>query len=174
MSARRRIKDVACVLCGEATRDVKAVCGDCRRLRQVGSEIEAAQSVAGLGLETATIHQYVRLWPTLGVPKADEDRVMRLIRAIAGAVPARASSAKADLVVGTIRPGIDRTYTQYLSHWLVPQGRAALMHDLVEAIRDLAAYNYDQGYNAADRLLTRIANDELSVSQINDATAKRK
>ena len=169
----RRNKDVPCLLCGENTRDVDAVCGECRRQRILGKEVKSLQDKLSPYMEVATVHQYVRLWSRLGVPVDSERTIMRLIMELVGAVRTTMLTGSGP-VVGNVRPEIDRTYESYHYYWLVPTGRAKIMQELVEAIRDLAAYNYNQGYQAGDRLLTRIANDELSVSQINAATDKRK
>lgn len=180
---KRRRKENPCFLCDEPTYDWDYMCTDCRKDWYVGKKnrkIEARQ-IDRDKIEQVPIFRYWSFfydWVKDKRESLDSYKINHRIRdaaiKLAGGKEDEFdhlfSKARALGMLKTHigRPGFSGGSGEGSRVYKFPKrGTWKLLQDLTFAIRDLANYYYNKGWQDGSNLLGRIARGELSVDEIN-------
>lgn len=188
---KNRRQDNPCIMCTEPTRDWDYVCRHCRMDWHDGKSAREDVDKRNNQVKDERVPVYL-YWSYLSFDnKADVPRRHEINSDIKKAIIGLAQGREDELtsywnprqsvhghpsrhVERVGRPDGSSGSQEGSSIYIFPRrGTWKLMRDLNGAILRLCQYHYISGYERGKRLLHQIANDELSVDQINERQAKR-
>lgn len=189
---RQRQKPVLCVLCErEETLNASGVCSQCKWIYENGKRLmdkfsdDKAElvSVQINNRLTSPSHAYGRnatqrraayRWP-----QRPSDTIIAAVMRCAGAEITWATYApnlkkeNDDMPTITVDHLLYETDAGDAKAVMAPTNRIEDIRVFFQALVDLMAEQYEKGYDAADSLLTRLANGDLTINQLNDKQARQ-
>jgi len=180
---KRRRNQNPCFLCDEPTYDWDYMCTDCRKdwYRGGQNRIEEERAIGRDKIEQVPVFQYWAFfydWMKDRRESFDRSKINSRIREAA----IKLAGGKEDefdhffskartlgmLKTHVGRPGFSGGSDEGSRVYTFPRrGTWKLLNDLTYAIRDLANYHFNDGFQKGSYLLGRIANGELSIEEIN-------
>ena len=188
---RQRQKPVLCVLCErEETRNASGVCSQCRWIYENGKRFMGKFSDDKAELISVRInthltnpsHNYGRNATqrdaAYGWPAHPDDVLIAAVMRCAGAEITWATYApnlkkKNDMPMITVADLMHEEGTGDAKAVMAPADKIEDIRIFFQALVDLMAEQYEKGYGAADSLLTRLADGNLTINQLNDKGARR-
>lgn len=182
---KRRRNEKPCFLCGEPTCDWDYMCYECRKSWYLGRKKREkdARLVGSERIEQVPIINYWAFfygWVKDKMQSLDRNEINSRIRS---AVIALADGEEDEFdrffskarTLGMLKthigkPGQLGGGEDSRVYRFPKRGTWKLLKDLTEAIRDLANYHYNSGFQDGHSLLRRIASGEVTVNDINERT----
>jgi hypothetical protein len=189
---RQRKKPILCVLCErENTRNASGVCSECKWTYENGKRLidkfsddkGELVSVRINNRLTSPSHAYGRgaaqrraayKWPT----RPSETLIAAVLRCAGAALTwttyaPNLNSGEKEVPPITVENLLYETGTGDAKAIMAPITKIEDLRVFFQALVDLMAEQYEKGYDAADSLLTRLANGELTVNELNDKKARQ-
>lgn len=188
---RQRRKSVLCVLCErEETQNASGVCSQCKWIYENGKRFLGKFSDNKAELVSVRIntrltnpsHNYGRnaaqrnaayKWPT-----SPSDTLIATVMRCAGAEITWATDAPGlravqDMPVIAVDHLLYETGIGDAKAVIAPADKIDDIRIFFQALVDLMAEQYEKGYDAADSLLARLADGDLTINQLNDKRTRQ-
>ena len=188
---RQRRKSVLCVLCErEETQNASGVCSQCKWIYENGKRLLGKFSDDKAELVSVRInnrltgpsHTYGRnaaqRRAAYDWPAHPNDTLIAAVMRCAGAEITWATYApnlkkENDMPMITVDHLLYETGTGDAKAVMAPANKIDDIRIFFQALVDLMAEQYERGYDAADSLLARLADGDLTINQLNDKEARR-
>lgn len=179
VAARPRRSHVECVLCGELTLAANAVCPKCQSIYDTGKRVGQRFSSNSSDLVAVPLAADLRSPSHLagrrsaerravyGWGNKERNRILRCAVDLAGGVIEYRGNVR------SVTEHVDILTTPAISGHeiaseiiMIPTNRLDALREFVVVLTDLLAATYEDGYNKGSSLLTRLAEDDLTVAQL--------
>lgn len=176
----RRIKSVPCALCGEETKDVDAVCRDCRQQWKDG-KLYYAKVQSGEAVEWP-VATYWHLYHFLGDPEKEQyshdSDIVREVRAcVLALADVREVEGRKYISLGSQEKtpviGAGQGFNEGYDKFTGPREKFEIVLRLVQAIRDYVACEYRTGLNEGERFVQKLAMGTMSMDDLHKRESQR-